>query len=447
MTTVRDVLAPDSRQVLRALMWTTAGVAFLFGPASMRHSARLADQQHHFVALWVAVSPWMLMAAATLFGTASQFEDAVFRRRIIWASVMALGFPVFGLILHYAWPKSRLPQTGTWSIWIVWWIARMFDFWPFNGAGPWTDTWTARWFGSPAASETAMRIREKEIRDAAMQEERNRLAQDLHDSIKQEIFAIHTSAATIGARLDTDPDGAREALERIRSSSRDAMTEMEALLDRLDATPLENTGLVSALRKQCDALALRTGASVECTIGELPESRLLPPGTHEALFRIAQEALSNIGKHARATSVRLTLQCAERDLQLTIEDNGQGFDKKHPSAEARHGMGLRNMQARSAAIGGRFEVTTSPGKGVALRVSVIVLAKTSFGLGTLPWWLGCLLILMVVLPVVLLVYVFSKSFESPLEALIFSVALLIFMVLPMVREYTRGRRPKDVLFR
>lgn len=445
MSTVREMATPDSRQILRAMMWITAGIGMLFGPQSMRLASRLADQQQHVQAAYIAIAPWLFVSIAVLFGTASQFEDDVFRRRLIGGAVMALGFPLLGLTLHFAWPKSRLPETGTWSIWTWWWIGRYLGFGPFNGAGPWADRWIARWFGPAGASETAMRTREKEIRDAATQEERNRLAQDLHDSIKQEIFAIHTSAATIDTRLDSDPEGAREALHRIRTSARDAMTEMEALLERLDATPLENTGLVNALRKQCEALALRTGADVECKIGELPESKLVPPGTHEALFRIAQEALSNIGKHARATKVRLRLEVTERDLQLTIEDDGQGFDKKHPHADARHGMGLRNMQARSASVGGRFELTTSPGKGVALRVSVIVLAKTSFGLGGLPTWLRWALYALVAPPAALLVYLFWRSWGG--GDVIWLIIGLVIMALPFIIDYKRNARPKDVLFR
>lgn len=393
MTTTALRSAPDSRNVLRALMWITAAMGFLFLPASLRSAPRLAAEQHRFVSLWIALTPWVAMSVAAIIGSASQFEDAVFRRRVVTAIVLAAPFPVMGVAIHYFVPNFRLLSNGLQYLWMVYWLPSLFGFMPFNGAGPWVDGRLTRWFGPPNASETTMRERERQIRDAATQEERNRLAQDLHDSIKQEIFAIHTSAATAQARLSSDPDGARQALEQIRNSSRDAMTEMEALLDRLNPTPLENTGLVNALKKQCEALALRTGAIVDCRIGQLPDSSQLPPGAHEALFRIAQEALSNIGKHARADRVDVSLELAERDLLLTIRDNGRGFEPWGKDSPA-SGMGIANMRARAAAVGGQFGLVTSPGRGVVLRVGVIVLSKTNFGFSemsrTQRWVLGTL---------------------------------------------------------
>ncbi len=121
---------------------------------------------------------------------------------------------------------------------------------------------------------------EQQIRLAAGQEERNRLARDLHDSIKQQIFAIHTAAATAQARLGDDPDGTKEALDQVRGSAREAMTEMEAMLDQLRAVPLENAGLVEALKKQCEALGFRTGAKVDFQLGVLPRKRR--PGARRA---------------------------------------------------------------------------------------------------------------------------------------------------------------------
>ncbi len=115
------------------------------------------------------------------------------------------------------------------------------------------------------------------IREAASQEERHRLARELHDSIKQQIFAIQTAAATVEERLNDDRPGVREAIELVRSSAREAMTEMEAMLDQLRAVPLDNAGLVAAVQKQCDALGFRTGATVSLAIGALPRDEEVEP--------------------------------------------------------------------------------------------------------------------------------------------------------------------------
>jgi signal transduction histidine kinase len=223
-------------------------------------------------------------------------------------------------------------------------------------------------FGDPEqASDQRLRSTyEEQIRAAAGQEERNRLARDLHDSVKQQIFAIQTSAATAQARFASDPSGASGALEQVRESAREAMAEMEAMLDQLRASPLENVGLVEALKKQCEALRFRTGAEVGVTVGDLPPSHSLPPGAQNVVFRIAQEALANVGRHARATHVTVTLDSTERSLQLRVEDDGVGFNPDKPGS----GMGLGNMRSRAATIGGTLAVTTQPGNGTLVRLSV-----------------------------------------------------------------------------
>jgi signal transduction histidine kinase len=379
---------PDSRSVLRAAMVVTGAVSLVFLNASARQRGYLATAGHPFLDFVVQVAPWGLLGVALLLGTAERIEDAVFRRRMVLAMMGAVGFALVGVMFWRFVPAgSRLIGVARSALvfWVIWFPTYWFV--SFRGFGRGVDASLARWLG-PAPypdHETATRKREREIREAASAEERHRLAQDLHDSIKQEIFAIHTSAATIQERLTADPNGAREAIDQVRRSSRDAMTEIEAMLDRLSPTPVENTSLVSALKKQCEALALRTGADVTCDIRDLPSSKLLPPGAHEALFRIAQEALSNVGKHARATAVHVSLKPAERDLLLVVEDNGQGFDKAKPSPEARLGMGLKNMQERSRAVGGRFEFSAAPGRGVTISVGIPILLPSVFFDGVPRW--------------------------------------------------------------
>ncbi|MGE5358988.1 MAG: sensor histidine kinase [Bacteroidales bacterium] len=206
---------------------------------------------------------------------------------------------------------------------------------------------------------------EEQIREAASQEERNRLARELHDSIKQQIFVMQTSAATAEARFETDPRGTKQAIAQLRESARDAMTEMEAMLHNLRAAPLESVGLVEALRKQCETLGLRTGAQVDYSVGDLPPSESLPPGAAQVVFRVAQEALANVARHARATKVAVSLGSAERQVRLEVRDNGQGFDQAGDAA----GMGLRNMKARAAEIRGIVAVTSRPGEGTVVRMT------------------------------------------------------------------------------
>lgn len=214
---------------------------------------------------------------------------------------------------------------------------------------------------------------DEQIRLAARQEERSRLARDLHDAVKQQLFVIQTAGATIAARLDGDPPGARAAVEQVRSAAREAMAEMAAMLDQLQAAPIENVGLVEALRQQAAALGFRTGARVDVEIEPWPAAAPLPPGAQQAVFRVAQEALANIGRHARAAHVAIRLGVDRRRLVLRVTDDGQGFDP----TTTRRGMGVTNMQERAAEVAGAFELASSPGRGTSIVFAVPFVGRSA----------------------------------------------------------------------
>ena len=219
------------------------------------------------------------------------------------------------------------------------------------------------------AQEAPQRLRsryEEAIRLAASQEERHRLAWDLHDSVKQQLFVIQTSAATAQVRLGSDPAGVGEAISQVRDASREAIVEMQALLDQLSAEPLENVGLTEALKKQTEALGFRTGVQVHPEFGSLPAADTFVPGAPEAIFRVAQEALSNVARHARAANVWVWLGPEGERVTLRVRDDGAGFE----TGLAGSGMGLGNMRRRAEQFGGVFDVESAPGKGTTVRFSV-----------------------------------------------------------------------------
>jgi signal transduction histidine kinase len=222
------------------------------------------------------------------------------------------------------------------------------------------------WSAIPNSAEQLRSQYEQQIREVARQEERNRLARDLHDSIKQQIFVMQTAAATAQARFDEDPAGAKLALDQVRDSAREAVTEMQVMLDQLRAVPLENAGLVESLKKQCEALGFRTGARVDFKLGNLPATEALPPGAHEAILRAAQEALANVGRHARAGSVLVSLGSAHGQVELRIQDDGAGFDPN----QSDRGQGIPNMRARAEEFGGRFYLASGLGNGTSVAFSI-----------------------------------------------------------------------------
>ena len=174
---------------------------------------------------------------------------------------------------------------------------------------------------------------EASIRQAARQEERARLARDLHDAVKQQLFVIQTAAATAEQRFDGDRSGAQAALTQVRASARDALKEMEVMLEQLQAVPIGNAGLIESLKRQCEAVAFRTGAEVRFVPGSLPPDVAFPPGAHQAMLRFAQEALANVARHARANHVTVTLERQDTIVALSIADDGRGY----PAAAERYG--------------------------------------------------------------------------------------------------------------
>lgn len=324
----------------------------------------------HGIQSLVRIAGTLAVAAGITAVALSQFAAATERRRGLgWFAV------AHTVVLLMAWSQAhtvwgdaasrevRLVFTGVLMAW-----AWLFLGWTRQGGDVQPLGRYLGLFGDKPATPThVLRSQyELQMRQAGAQEERHRLARDLHDSVKQQLFAIQTAAATVEARFSTDPAGARNAIAQVRHAARDSMAEMDAMLDQLRATPLENIGLVGALKQQCEALRLRTGAEVVCEIGSLPPNDALQPGVHLALFRAAQESLSNVARHARASSVHVKLDCSGNRLTLTMTDNGSGYE---PDI-VKNGMGLRNIRERAEEFGGDAHIATKPGAGTTVLVSV-----------------------------------------------------------------------------
>jgi signal transduction histidine kinase len=162
------------------------------------------------------------------------------------------------------------------------------------------------------------------------------------------------------------------ALEQVRSSGREAITEMEAMLDQLRTAPLGNAGLVDAVKKQCEALGSRTGARVEFKLGTLPPGEALTPGAQQAVLRVAQEALANVGRHAHARNVTVALDATGHRFELWVRDDGSGFDQNQASG----GTGIANMHARAEEFDGALELGSHPGGGTWVHFEIPYAVET-----------------------------------------------------------------------
>lgn len=199
--------------------------------------------------------------------------------------------------------------------------------------------------------------------ELASLEERNRLARDLHDSVKQQIFATTMQLAAANALMNSQPQEAWPHLVEAEKLARQAQQELTGLIQELRPAALAGKGLAEALQAYvADWSRQTTIPAAVRTWGERP----LPLEIEQSLFRVAQEALANVARHSQAHRVDLHLAWQDNQVTLTVKDNGRGFQPEAPAG----GLGLQSMKERVAARHGRFTVRSQPGQGTT--VSAII---------------------------------------------------------------------------
>lgn len=199
--------------------------------------------------------------------------------------------------------------------------------------------------------------------------ERHRLARDLHDSVSQALYGINLgvqTARTLLERYPDKPEALQEPFDYLVSLSDAALTEMRALIFELRPETLEREGLVAVLTKQAKALQARHKIEVSTSFIDEP---MLSMEAKEAFYRVAQEAVNNTIKHARATELDITMRLDGEWLVMEVRDNGQGFDS---GAEYPGHFGLISMRERLEHHGGKLEIISAPGQSTLVRASLPV---------------------------------------------------------------------------
>lgn len=220
------------------------------------------------------------------------------------------------------------------------------------------------------ANQSAIAIENSRLywqaKELAALEERNRLARELHDSVSQALYGIALGARTARTQLERDPAKAKEPIEYTLQLAEAGLAEMRALIFELRPESLKTDGLVAALTKQAAAVRARHHLDVQTEFCE--EMEHMPFEAKEALYRITQEALHNIVKHAKATHVDVKLICEGGSVALLeIHDNGVGFDSQ--GTFPGH-LGLKSMRERAMRVGGVFSVKSEPGEGTRIRARI-----------------------------------------------------------------------------
>ncbi len=207
----------------------------------------------------------------------------------------------------------------------------------------------------------------EEAQRAAALDERQRLARELHDSVSQALYGIALGANTARMLLERNPEDVGEPVEYVLSLAEAALAEMRALIFELRPEFLENEGLIPAIGRRVEAVMVRHG--IEVTWAHPDVEPAAPIAVREAIFRIVQEALHNVVKHARARRVAVRLEVRAGALAFEVSDDGCGFDPSTPSAGH---LGLQSMRERAERLGGWLVVSSSPGMGSSVRGQIPV---------------------------------------------------------------------------
>lgn len=216
-----------------------------------------------------------------------------------------------------------------------------------------------------ALAEAHARLRDYALRieDQAMLQERNRIAREIHDAVGHGLTACHLNLMAALRLFEQDPVEAKVLLAEAEALNQAALTDIRQSVATLRSDPLQGRSLIDQLDSLVQTMKKSSQLSIHCDYGS---SRLVASLSHSiavAIYRITQEALTNVSKHARADRVDLSLRVGEQ-VELTIQDNGIGFS----ADQTRSGFGLQGMQERVVGLGGTLLIERSPWGGCRISV-------------------------------------------------------------------------------
>jgi two-component system, NarL family, sensor histidine kinase LiaS len=203
---------------------------------------------------------------------------------------------------------------------------------------------------------------QQKLRELAVVEERNRLARDLHDSVKQQVFAISMQLSAARTSMSAT-DKAYQSVTEAERLAQQAGTELTSLINALRPPALERKSLPDAVREHVEEWSRQNRVDAKMNIDS---TVTMDQQVEQALFRVVQEALANVARHSHADKVTVELKTENDAVVLTIEDNGIGFDAE----KIAKGVGLDSMQERLAAMNGNLEISSQKTKGTRVTATV-----------------------------------------------------------------------------
>ena len=225
-----------------------------------------------------------------------------------------------------------------------------------------------------AAARERDRVRTEMLNQviAAQEAERARVARDLHDEIGQSLTSVLLGLRLVEdslARPDPDVEDCRQRTAEVRELVADALRQARTLAFDLRPTVLDDLGLVAALRRLVDEVGAPGGPAVDLAVHGLDDDQRLSPELETVVYRVVQEALTNVVRHAAASSASVVVARDGGRLRAVVEDDGGGFDL---ASAHRPSLGLGGMSERAALVGGSLDVDTAEGRGTTVRLEVPV---------------------------------------------------------------------------
>jgi len=325
------------------------------------------------------VMPYLIAEAVMLVGLSAIDQEFMFLGFII-TSVFAMLLPLwqtyalsFGMwllievILFYRHGIEELFYPGL--VFLLGYLSFGYAFYQKNQAEE-NQARTQRLLDDLRAAHQKLEAYTRQVQELTIVEERNRLARELHDSVKQQAFAASAQIGAARSLLAQNATAAGEHLARAEQLMDEIREELSQLIYQLRPTVLQDKGIVNAVREWGAGWSEQTGIALEVLA---PESQRMQIEIEQALFRIIQEGLSNIGRHSQATQAVISIEFSPGKIHLVIRDNGHGFNP----AELSLGIGLRSMSERAEQLsGGSIKICSAPGQGTAIDVDCDIYSET-----------------------------------------------------------------------
>jgi signal transduction histidine kinase len=223
------------------------------------------------------------------------------------------------------------------------------------------------------------------LEELTISRERNRLARELHDTLAHSLSAVTVQLEALRSLWHLDPQAAEVSLERADEAARRGLTEARRAMKALRASPLHDLGLALALRELAHEAAARAGATLDLEVGDAIAGDLAPV-VQQGVYRIAQETLENIVRHAQARSIVFRLERSAESLALTVEDDGLGINGEviRASDAGEDHLGIKGMSERATLIGGRLEIESQAGQGTRICLTVPLSSPVAPDIWDLP---------------------------------------------------------------